>query len=64
MHILNKNGLSYVIIFTHSNVLCHLVESRDMRLDESWTGRIWDHHTTTSDVANLYMDYIADLRTS
>ena len=18
---------------------------RDMRLDESWTGRIWDHHT-------------------
>ena len=27
-HILNKNGLTYVIIFTHLNVLCYLVESR------------------------------------
>ena len=28
MHILNKNGLTYVIFFTHSNVLCYLVKSR------------------------------------
>ena len=24
MHIFNKKGLTYVIIFTHSNVLCYL----------------------------------------
>ena len=24
---------------------CACARMRDMRLDESWTGRIWDHHT-------------------
>ena len=27
------------------SVHCACARMRDMRLDESWTGRIWDHHS-------------------
>ena len=31
---------------------CACARMRDMRLDESWTGRIWDHHSGATIIRN------------
>ena len=35
---------------------CACARMRDMRLDESWTGRIWDHHSGTDDVLHIALN--------
>ena len=46
-------GMTYAVATTSERVRtdksdhCACARMRDMRLDESWTGRIWDHHSGT-----------------
>ena len=44
-------GMTYAVVTTSERVRtdksdhCACARMRDMRLDESWTGWIWDHHS-------------------